>query len=109
MSGESLRENVYKTALKDLQDLPSWGRILLAFLVLFVIVKWTPIFDLLYLAFMIVLVPTAFLICLALFSMDTFNMFLSTVNMIAESIKKSIKENNQDAPADQQVDQEEQA
>ena len=108
MSQESVRENVYNQALADLKDIPSWGRIVLAFLVLFVIVKWTPIFDLLYLAFMVVLVPMAFLVCLALFSMDTFNMFLSTVNVIAESIKKAIKENNEDAPADQQVDQEEQ-
>ena len=74
------KTSTWQQAQKDIQDLPPWGRLALAVVVIFVIFKATPILDLLWLFIQIFVIPMCFLVAWGAISHSTYMYFIGWLN-----------------------------
>ena len=73
---------------EDFENLPSWARMLIGVGILFSIVKWFPIVELLELFSYIVIVPLGFLTFLGLVSAETTNGVVKSWNLVVNTIRE---------------------
>lgn len=88
--------DLYNQAVQDIQGLPILGRIALAFCILIIMCKLTPILDILWLFLQIVVVPLMILISIGLMSHDTYMLIVGWLN---ESVSWSIRKVRSDEEA----------
>lgn len=85
---EASARDLYNQAVQDIQGLPILGRIALAFCIVIIMCKLTPILDILWLFLQIVVVPLMILISIGLMSHDTYMLIVGWLN---ESVSWSIR------------------
>ena len=87
-TSEQSARDLYQQAVQDIQGLPILGRIALAFCIVIIMCKLTPILDILWLFLQIVVVPLMILISIGLMSHDTYMLIVGWLN---ESVSWSIQ------------------
>ena len=93
---EQSARDLYQQAVQDIQGLPILGRIALAFCIVIIMCKLTPILDILWLFLQIVVVPLMILISIGLMSHDTYMLIVGWLN---ESVSWSIRKVRSDEEA----------
>ena len=88
--------DLYNQAVEDIQGLPILGRIALAFCILIIMCKLTPVLDILWLFLQIVVIPLMLLISIGLMSHDTYMLIVGWLN---ESVSWSIRKVKSDEEA----------
>lgn len=93
---------------EELQNLPTWAKLVLAIGTLIIVIKWFPILDLINLFLYVVVIPLGFLTALGFVSSEAANSFMSTCNMVSEKLKDAANQARepQPAPANQATDEE---
>jgi hypothetical protein len=86
------RDALARRALKDLDAIGPWARIFLSLFVLFLIIKYTPILDLMVLFFYVVLVPFVALAALCVSNVELYNKFHCFVQKTAQDIRNKVSE-----------------
>lgn len=82
----------YNQVKDALNKVPPWGRVLIALIVGFGLVKFTPILEMLQLFFYIVLIPVLFAVCLGLVGQGTLQGFTSGWKATVDEINKRVSE-----------------
>lgn len=77
-----------KEIKEDFENLPSWARMLIGIGILFSIVKWFPIVELLELFAYVVIVPLGFLTFLGIVSAETTNGVVNSWNVVCNTIRE---------------------
>lgn len=95
-TSEQSARDLYQQAVQDIQGLPILGRIALAFCIVIIMCKLTPILDILWLFLQIVVVPLMILISIGLMSHDTYMLIVGWLN---ESVSWSIQKVRSDEEA----------
>jgi hypothetical protein len=93
---ETSARDLYNQAVEDIQGLPILGRIALAFCILIIMCKLTPVLDILWLFLQIVVIPLMLLISIGLMSHDTYMLIVGWLN---ESVSWSIRKVKSDEEA----------
>ena len=88
--------DLYNQAVEDIQGLPILGRIALAFCILMIMCKLTPVLDILWMFLQIVVIPLMLLISIGLMSHDTYMLIVGWLN---ESVSWSIRKVKSDEEA----------
>ena len=79
--------SLYKKATKDVNNLGPLGRIFVAGLVVIVLFKMTPILDLLWYAFQIVVIPLIFMVAWGVISKETYDLTLGWVDDVITHLR----------------------
>jgi len=87
------RESLYSQARGDLDAMPRWGRVALAILCIFVFFKLTPILDLLWLFFQIVVIPFLVLVSLGVISESVYQSAVGWLNDALIWSRTRVREN----------------
>lgn len=86
------RDALTQQALRDLDAIGPWARIFLSLMILFLIIKYTPILDLIYYFFYIVLVPFVALAALCVMNVELYNKFYRLVQSVGQDIRARVSE-----------------
>ena len=86
------KDAITEQALKDLDAIGPWARIFLSLMILFLIIKYTPILDLIYYFFYIVLVPFVALAALCVMNVELYNKFHRLVQSVSQDIRARVSE-----------------
>lgn len=87
------RESLFSQAKADLDAMPRWGRVALAILCIFVFFKLTPILDLLWLFFQIVVIPFLVLVSLGVISESVYQSCVGWLNDALIWSRTRVREN----------------
>jgi hypothetical protein len=89
-------KELFETATKDVKNLGPIGRIFVAGLVIIALFKLTPILDLMYYAFQIVVLPMLFMVAWGVISKETYDLSLGWVDDLINHLreKKATKKEN---------------
>jgi len=79
--------SLYKKATKDVNSLGPLGRIFVAMLVIIALFKLTPILDLIYYAFQIVVIPTIFMVAWGVVSKETYEMTIGWIDNLINYLR----------------------
>lgn len=87
-------KELFENATKDVKNLGPIGRIFVAGLVIIALFKLTPILDLMYYAFQIVVLPMLFMVAWGVISKETYDLSLGWVDDLINHLreKKAAKE-----------------
>lgn len=80
--------SLYEKATKDVNNLGPLGRIFVAGLVVIVLFKMTPIIDLLWYAFQIVVIPLIFMVAWGVISKETYDLTLGWVDEVISHLRQ---------------------
>jgi hypothetical protein len=86
------KDALTQQALRDLDAIGPWARIFLSLMILFLIIKYTPILDLIYYFFYIVLVPFVALAALCVMNVELYNKFHRLVQSVGQDIRARVSE-----------------
>lgn len=86
------KDTLSQQALKDLDAIGPWARIFLSLMILFLIIKYTPILDLIYYFFYIVLVPFVALVALCVMNVELYNKFHRLLQNVSQDIRNRVSE-----------------
>jgi ABC-type multidrug transport system fused ATPase/permease subunit len=89
---EGKRDALTQQALRDLDAIGPWARIFLSLMILFLIIKYTPILDLIYYFFYIFLVPFVALASLCVLNVELYNKFHRLVQSVSQDIRNKVSE-----------------
>ena len=92
MADKNKKDALTQQALRDLDAIGPWARIFLSLMILFLIIKYTPILDLIYYFFYIVLVPFVALAALCVMNVELYNKFHRFVQSVSEDIRVRVSE-----------------
>jgi hypothetical protein len=84
--------SLYEKATKDVNNLGPLGRIFVAGLVIVVLLKMTPILDLLWYAFQIVVLPLVFMVAWGVISKETYDLTLGWVDDVITHLRTKREE-----------------
>ena len=85
---------MYGKAMQDVNSMGPLGRIFIAGIIIIAIFKLTPILDLLYYAFQIVVIPTLFMVAWGVISNETYNMGIGYIDDLINHLRKKREANN---------------
>tara|TARA_B100000902_G_C27029395_1_gene773666 strand:- start:398 stop:766 length:369 start_codon:yes stop_codon:yes gene_type:complete len=86
--------SLYRKATKDVNNLGPLGRIFVAGIVVIVLFKMTPIIDLLWYAFQIVVIPLIFMVAWGVISKETYDLTLGWVDDVITQVRAKREETN---------------
>lgn len=86
------KDALTEQALRDLDAIGPWARIFLSLMILFLIIKYTPILDLIYYFFYIVLVPFVALAALCVMNVELYNKFHRLIQSVSQDIRARVSE-----------------
>ena len=87
--------SLYQSATKDVNNLGPLGRIFVAALVVIVLFKMTPILDLLWYAFQIVVIPLVFMVAWGVISKETYDLTFKWVEDVITHLRTKREQANE--------------